>query len=88
MPPDYYDLPALKPSHWKWMVAFYILLARVAGALQILAALQLLIAFGPVLLQVVYDAVAALGLRMATFSAPLRSPTSTALSAQTPALPD
>lgn len=43
-PPGYYGLPALKPSHWKWMVAIYILIAGIAGALQILAALVLMIA--------------------------------------------
>ncbi|WP_119154662.1 NrfD/PsrC family molybdoenzyme membrane anchor subunit [Caldimonas tepidiphila] len=40
----YYGLPALKPSHWKWMVAVYIWLAGIAGAVQILGALVLMIA--------------------------------------------
>lgn len=40
----YYGLPALKPSHWKWMVAFYIWLAGIAGALQILGAVVLTLA--------------------------------------------
>src|SRR5690606_19978850 len=43
-PPGYYGLPALKASHWKWMVAVYIWLSGLAGALQILAALVLMIA--------------------------------------------
>ena len=42
-PPGYYGLPALKASHWKWMVALYIWLAGLAGAMQILAALALMI---------------------------------------------
>ncbi|MDX5445206.1 MAG: polysulfide reductase NrfD [Zoogloeaceae bacterium] len=43
-PPGYYGLPALKASHWKWMVALYIWLAGLAGAMQILAALALMTA--------------------------------------------
>lgn len=43
-PAGYFGLPALKPSQWKWMVASYIWLAGVAGALQILAGLVLLVA--------------------------------------------
>lgn len=44
MPTGYYGLPALKPSHWKWMVAFYIWLAGIAGAAQVLATLVLMVA--------------------------------------------
>ena len=79
VPPGYYGLPALKPSHWKWMVAFYILLAGVAGALQILAALVLLIAPGPdeaaaVLRPARYGALAASAVGAVLLVADLKTP--------------
>src|SRR5690606_2641364 len=45
--PGYYGLPALKASHWRWMVAIYIFIAGLAGSLQALALLWLATADGP-----------------------------------------
>ena len=37
--PTYYDQPALKPTHYGWMVSSYIFVAGVAGSAQIIATL-------------------------------------------------
>src|SRR5438067_6753480 len=35
--PTYYDRPAIKPSHYKWLISAYLFTGGLAGAAQVLA---------------------------------------------------
>lgn len=54
--PTYYDEPAIKASHYGWMVAGYVFLAGLAGAAQVLAALAMLVPGDPRAAKLVGDA--------------------------------
>lgn len=78
-PAGYHGLPLLKASHWRWMVAFYIWLAGLAGAMQVLAALVLTQASDAgavrsVLVPARYGAVVAAGIGTVLLIADLKTP--------------